>query len=424
MMNKAESVKARYGRNAMKKAPNGRGPGGPRGGFRTPGQSIDKGTLKKLIAVVFKPNIFKFIIVTLCILVSALASVESSLFVKSLVDDYINPMITSGSRDFTGLALLIAKVGALFAVGIAGSYLYNYIMADVAQKTLKRIRDDMFRSMQHLPVKYFDTHAHGDIMSHFTNDADTLRQMISQSIPSLISSVISIIVVFVAMLSTSFWLTLCTLLSLAIMMIVTRKVGGLAGRFFLSQQQSLGTLNGFIEEMINGQKVVKVFCHEDETKEEFDILNDDLCENATNANQFSNILGPINNNLGNLQYAFLAIAGGLLAISGRTALSLGAIISFLQLSRQFTNPVNQISQQFNSIIMAMAGAQRVFKLTEETPEVDDGYVTLVNAREENGEIVECPERTGMWAWKHPHSDGTTTYTRLAGHVTMEHVDFA
>ena len=424
MMNKAESVKARYGRNAMKKAPNGRGPGGPRGGFRTPGQSIDKGTLKKLIAVVFKPNIFKFIIVTLCILVSALASVESSLFVKSLVDDYINPMITSGSRDFTGLALLIAKVGALFAVGIAGSYLYNYIMADVAQKTLKRIRDDMFRSMQRLPVKYFDTHAHGDIMSHFTNDADTLRQMISQSIPSLISSVISIIVVFVAMLSTSFWLTLCTLLSLAIMMIVTRKVGGLAGRFFLSQQQSLGTLNGFIEEMINGQKVVKVFCHEDETKEEFDILNDDLCENATNANQFSNILGPINNNLGNLQYAFLAIAGGLLAISGKTALSLGAIISFLQLSRQFTNPVNQISQQFNSIIMAMAGAQRVFKLTEETPEVDDGYVTLVNAREENGEIVECPERTGMWAWKHPHSDGTTTYTRLAGHVTMEHVDFA
>ena len=401
-----------------------RGGPGRRANMRISGQKLDKTTLKKLLAIVFKPNAGRFLLVLVCIVVSSLASVTSSLFIRSLIDDHITPMLETGNGDFSGLLTLILSVALVFACGIAATYLYNILMVSISQKTLKGIRDRMFRHMQTLPVKYFDTHTHGDIMSRYTNDVDTLRQMISQSIPSLVSSLISIAFVFVAMVETSVWMTLFTLVSLVLITVVTRKIGGLAGKYFLSQQKSIGMLNGYVEEMINGQKVVKVFCHENESKLDFDVLNEELSENAYQANRFSNILAPINGNLGNLQYAFLAVFGGLLAISGVSALSLGAIISFLSLSRSFTMPINQMSQQINSIVMAMAGAQRVFALSEETPEPDEGYVTLVNAREENGEIIECAERTGTWAWKHPHGNGTLTYTKLSGRVTMDHVDFA
>ena len=415
------AVIARYARSSR---PMGNGHrGGPRA-QRVPGQKLDKGTLLKLIRLVFRPNIGRFMLVLVCIIVSSVATVASSLFMRSLIDDHITPMVASGSADFSGLLRLVLRMGAVFLAGIGSTYLYNILMVVISQRTLKGIRDRMFEHMQTLPVRYFDTHAHGDVMSRYTNDVDTMRQMISQSIPSLVSSLISIAVVFVAMVRTSLPMTAFTLVSLFLMTLVTRKVGGLAGRYFLSQQKSLGALNGFVEEMTNGQKVVKVFCHEEDAKQDFDILNDDLTENAYQANRFSNILGPINNNLGSLQYAFLAVFGGLLAVSGLSALSLGAIISFLSLSRSFTGPVNQMSQQINSIVMALAGAQRVFQLSEEPPETDDGDVSLVNAREENGSLVEADGRTGVWAWKQPLEDGSYAYTRLAGRVTMDGVDFA
>ena len=313
----------------------------------------------------------------------------------------------------------------MFVASMLSTLFYNRIMVTVAQGVLKKIRDDMFAHMQTLPIRYFDSHTHGEIMSHYTNDTDTLRQMISQSLPQTFSSMVTIVVVFVFMITTSPLLTLFAILIILAMMFVTGKVAQKSGKYFVSQQKALGKVNGYIEETINGQKVVKVFCHEDAAIRDFDKINEELCENAYQANRFANVLGPINNNLGHLQYAILAIIGGALAINGVTGLSLGAVVAFLQLSRSFTMPVSQISQQINFVIMALAGASRIFALMDEKSEEDEGYVTLVNAREENGQLVESKERTGLWAWKHPHqADGTVTYTRLTGDVRMFDVDFA
>ncbi len=338
-----------------------------------------------------------------------------------------------GTPSYAGLAKAIFQMAMLYVVAIACSYSQARIMAVVSHSILKNIRNEMFRHMQTLPIRYFDTHTHGEIMSYYTNDTDTLRQMVSQTLPSVISSAISIVVVFISMLACSVWLTLVVIAGAFLMMKITGKVGGRSATFFVKQQKSLASLNGYIEEMINGQKVVKVFNHEDEAKEEFDRRNDELCENATSANKNANILGPVNNNLGHILYVILAIVGGAIAIGGVTNLSLtsgfgvltlGAITSFLTLSRNFMQPINQVAQQINFVAMALAGAERIFGLLDEKSEEDNGYVTLVNAREENGQIVESSERTGLWAWKHPHADGSVTYTRLQGDVVMEQVDFA
>ena len=296
-------------------------------------------------------------------------------------------------------------------------------MAVLSQSILREIRDEMFSHMQELPIRYFDTHTTGDTMSHYTNDTDTLRQMISQSIPQMFSSGITIIAVFTAMVTTSPHLTVLVLICLVLMLFVTKKIGGNSARFFVKQQMALGTVNGYIEEMINGQKVVKVFCHEEEAEKKFDKLNDDLCENATLANQFANILMPIMSNLGNLQYVMIALVGGLLAVNGIGGLTLGAIAAFLQLNKSFTMPISQISQQLNMVVMALAGAERIFELMDEEVEQDEGYVTLVNVTDQNGQLTETPKRTGIWAWRHPHEDGTVTYTRLKGNVTFDDVDF-
>ncbi len=369
----------------------------------------------------------RFAIVLVCISVSAIVGVAGSMFLKTLIDDHITPLaqqVMGGAAPaFGGLLQAIFTMGLIYLVGIASTFLYNWLMVTVSQGMLKNIRDDMFTHMQTLPIKYFDTHTYGDIMSHYTNDTDTLRQLISQTIPQTFSSIITVVSVFVAMITTSVWLTLLVLLTVAFMLFLTGKIGGQSGKYFVKQQKSLGAMNGYIEEMVTGQKVVKVFCHEEKAKEDFDKLNGSLREEATKANTFANIMGPIMNNLGHLQYALLAIAGGALALGGVGGLTLGGIAAFLQLSRSFTMPISQIFQQFNTIVMALAGAERVFDLMDETPEQDEGYVTLVNAKEENGQIVESPERTGMWAWKHPHGDGTVSYTKLTGQVELHDVDF-
>ncbi len=365
----------------------------------------------------------KFLFVFVCILLTTLAGVKGSMFIRELIDGYIQPLIFENNPDFSGLLTAIFNMALIYVVGIVTGLLYNLTMVSISQGTLKRIRDDMFEHMQKLPIKYFDTHTHGDVMSHYTNDTDTLRQLISQSIPQALSSLITIVSVFFAMVTTSVHLTVFVLLFIVFMLSITKRVAKNSGKYFGKQQKSLGEVNGYIEEMINGQKVIKVFCYEDKAKERFDKLNNELCDNATNANIFANILGPINGNLGHLQYVLVAVVGGLLAINGVGGLTLGAIASFLQLSKSFNMPINQISQQFNSIVMALAGAERIFELMDEEIEVDDGYVTLVNAEIKNGEIVEADSRTGLWAWKHPHSDGSITYTRLKGEVVFDSVDF-
>ena len=343
---------------------------------------------------------------------------------QTLIDDYILPLMSQSNPDFTPLATAIMKLALFFVAGALMTYTYNRIMVNVSQGTMKKIRIDVFTHMESLPIKYFDTHAHGDIMSIYTNDIDTLRQMISQSIPQLVNSAATIVSVLISMIILNIPLTILTLIMVAIMVLTTGKVAGKAGSYFMKQQKSIGELNGFIEEMMEGQKVVKVFCHEEESIKDFNKLNEQLFDSANNANAFANILMPINVNLGNLSYVACAILGSILAISGVTSLTLGALASFLQLNKSFSQPISQVSQQLNSIIMALAGAERVFSLLDEKPEVDNGYVTLVNAIEdEEGNIKECEEHTGTWAWKHPHSDGTVTLTKLLGDVTFNDVDF-
>ena len=381
-------------------------------------------TLKRLLSYITKNYKKRFILVLICIVFSAIANVASSLFIRTLIDDYIEPLIGSANPDFSGLLSAVIMMACVFIVGILSTLLYTRIMVNISQGVLRQIRIEMFSKMQSLPIKYFDTHTHGDIMSHYTNDTDTLRQMLSQSIPQFCSSAITIVAVFCAMVYTSIWLTLCVLVCLVLMLFVSARIGGKSSSFFIKQQQSLGDVNGFVEEMINGQKVIKVFNHERVSEEDFDAKNEMLRENAYKANKFANILMPILMNISNLQYVLLAILGGALAIGGVGGLTLGAIASFLTLSKSFNTPINQISQQLNSIVMALAGAERIFKLMDEKPEEDNGYVTLVNAKkQDDGTITESEKRTGFWAWKHPHGDGTITYTELKGDVRLFNVDF-
>ena len=405
-------------------------PNGPRLSMKESLQQLDKKTLKRLLSYM-KAYRFQLILVFVCIAVSASASVMSSLFLQQLIDDYIAPLLLESAPVFTGLLFALGQMAVIYLIGAFASLLYNRIMAVVSQGTLKSIRDDMFAHMQTLPIKYFDTHTHGDIMSHYTNDTDTLRQMISQSIPQTISSVFSVVAVFFSMLSLSVWLTAFVIVFLLLMFKVIGKVTAKSGRYFVRQQQSLGAVNGYVEEMINGQKVVKVFCHEDKAKEAFDERNEELFGNAAEANKFSNVLGPIMNALGYALYVLIAVLGGLMALSGTPNLvltgmdvmTLGAIASFLQLSRSFVQPISQVTQQISSIIMAMAGASRIFALLDEESEQDEGYVTLVNAERRGDTLVEAEKHTGLWAWKHPHSDGTVTYTELTGLVELNGVDF-
>ena len=390
---------------------------------RPKGQNPSK-TLKRLMGIILKNYTPHCIVVLLCIFGSAFVSVKGTLFMQTLIDDYILPLMSQSNPDFRPLGMAIMKLALFFVAGALMTYTYNRIMVNVSQGTMKKIRIDVFTHMESLPIKYFDTHAHGDIMSIYTNDIDTLRQMISQSIPQLVNSAATIVSVLISMIILNIPLTILTLIMVAIMVLTTGKVAGKAGSYFIKQQKSIGELNGFIEEMMEGQKVVKVFCHEEESIKDFNKLNEQLFDSANNANAFANILMPINVNLGNLSYVACAILGSILAISGVTSLTLGALASFLQLNKSFSQPISQVSQQLNSIIMALAGAERVFSLLDEEPEVDDGYVTLVNAIEdEEGNIKECEEHTGTWAWKHPHSDGTVTLTKLLGDVTFNDVDF-
>ncbi len=388
-----------------------------------PREKMDPKTAKRLLGYIFRDYRFSFFLVLLMIILSTVANVSSSVFLGTLIDDYIVPLTQMENPVFIGLIKAISVMVVIYLVGIFSTLFYNRIMVKIAQGVLKSIRDDMFSHMQKLPIKYFDTHTHGDVMSHYTNDTDTLRQMISQSLPQMFASVITIISVLVTMFITSLYLTIFTLIFVVIMLRITGTVAKSSGKYFGRQQQALGDVNGYIEEMIHGQKVVKVFCHEDITKQEFDEKNDILCDNATNAHKFANILGPINNNLGHLQYALLAILGGAMAIGGIGGLTLGNIATFLQLSKSFNMPINQVSQQINMVVMALAGAKRIFELLDEEVEQDEGYVTLVNAKYENGQLTESQKRTGLWAWKHPHSDGTLTYTELKGEVVFDDVDF-
>ena len=384
---------------------------------------VNKDVVKRLMSYIGHYKL-RFAAVLVCIVVNALAMVSCSLYLQTLIDSYITPLLQAAAPDFAPLFRSVLIMGCIYAVGILACLFYNRTMVSIAQGTLKRIRDEMFEHMQTLPIRYFDTHTHGDIMSHYTNDTDTLRQMLAQSIPQMFSSLITIISVFFAMLFTSWQLTIFVLCFVFIMLQVTGRVAGKSGYYFIRQQKALGDVNGYIEEMINGQKVIKVFCHEEKAKEIFDQKNEELCKDASAANSFANILMPIMGNLGNLQYVLLATIGGTMALGGVGGMTIGTIASFLQLSRSFMNPISQISNQLNMVVMALAGAERIFRLMDEEPEVDEGYVTLVNAKyDKNGELTESKERTGMWAWKHPHGDGTLTYTKMRGEVRFYDVDF-
>ena len=400
----------------------GPGPRGPRNG----GKSEDpKKSLGKVLRYVMEKYKVACVIVVVGIIISALAILTMTLFMQTLIDQYIMPMMGQTDPDFTPLANRLVKLGVVLAAGIISTYAYNRIMVTVSQGTMKRLRVQLFSHMESLPIKYFDTHAHGDIMSVYTNDVDTLRQLISQSIPQTINSVISLVSTLISMIVLDIPLTLVSLLMVGVMMFVTSKMSNLSGKYFMQQQKDLGAVNGYIEEMMEGQKVVKVFCHEEKSMEDFEKLNRQLCDSARNANAVANIIMPINNNLGNISYVLCAIVGGVLALNGFSGLTIGTLVAFLSLNKGFTQPVTQVSQQLGSIIMASAGAERVFKLMEAEPEADDGYVELVRAKEDaDGNITETKERTGMWAWKHPHqADGSVTYKKLEGKVTFDGVDF-
>lgn len=407
--------------------------GGMRGGPRAmgPRQPINKKTVLRMLTYL-KPYWPRLLIVLVCIILDAVATARAATFLGTVIDDYIGPLLQAAVPDFSGLLKAIMQMAALYLLAILAVFVQARMMAVVSHSVLKKVRDEMFAHMQTLPIRYFDSHTHGEVMSFYTNDTDTLRQMVSQSLPQVFASVISLLVIFINMLICSVWMTLVMLLATFVMLSASAKMGMRSAGFFVKQQKSLASLNGYIEEMINGQKVVKVFNHEPLAKEEFDRRNNELCENATSANKIANVLGPVNNNLGHIGYVLLAIVGGALAIAGVPnltltgigTLSLGAIAAFLTLSRNFMRPISQVSQQINFIAMALAGAERIFSLMDEKSEQDEGYVTLVNAKEENGQIVETSERTGVWAWKHPHKDGSLTYTRLTGDVEMHEVDFA
>ena len=379
---------------------------------------------KRVMAFVFEKYLIQCIAVFVCIIISVIASVQGTLFMKTLIDDYITPLIGAGTPDYTGLLHELIRVGSFYLIGILATFIYNKIMVYVTQGTLDRLRREMFDHMEKLPIRYFDTHAHGDIMSMYTNDVDTLRQMISQSIPQFINSAITVISIVAGMISLSLPLTGVAFVMVAIMLICTKKVTGLSGKNFVAQQRDIGAVNGFIEEMMEGQKVVKVFCYEEEAESDFKKLNDRLFESAYKANAYANIIGPINAQLGNLSYIIIAIVGSILAINGAAGLTLGTIVSFLTFDKNLNMPINQISMQLNSVIMALAGGDRIFRLLDEKSETDNGYVTLVNACIENGEIKEAEKRTGMWAWKHYHKDtDTTDYVELKGDVVFDDVDF-
>lgn len=379
---------------------------------------------KRLMGYILKSYKWHLLIVVICIFISVIANVRGMMFTKTLVDDYILPLIGSDNPDFSNLLMAIGKVAVFYGIGVVSTYAYTRIMVNVCQGTLKNIRIDMFVHMEKLPIKYFDTHAHGDIMSIYTNDIDTLRQMISQSMPQLLSSVITIVSVFTGMIVLSVPLTVLTVVMVAVMLSVTKKLAGLSGKYFMEQQRNLGTVNGYIEEMMNGQKVVKVFCHEEESIDKFNEINDKLFESADAANKFANILMPINAQLGNISYVLCTMVGGILALNGIGGFTLGGLASFLTLNKSFNMPINQVSQQFNSIVMAMAGAERIFELIDEKEETDEGYVSLVNITEKNGQFIESDGYTGRWAWKHVHqADGSVDYIELKGDVVFNDVDF-
>ncbi len=399
--------------------PGPRGPRGPKPKIKNPGKLF-----ARLMGFIFKKYLPACIIVVICIFVSVLANVQGTMFTKNLIDDYIVPLLKTGSPDYGPLLAAMGRVAVFYGIGVISTFAYSKIMIYVSQGTIKNLRVELFSHMQDLPIRYFDSHAHGDIMSIYTNDIDTLRQLISQSLPQILNSAITVVSVFVSMVILNIPLTVLTIVMVIVTTVVTKKFAGFSSRYFLAQQRDLGKVNGFIEEMLNGQKVVKVFTHEQENIEAFDKINDELFESAYNANMYSNMLGPVNAQIGNLSYVLCALAGGVMALSGFGGLTLGKLASFLTFNKSFNMPISQVSQQFNSIIMALAGCDRIFSLLDEAPETDEGYVTLVNAKEENGKLTETPEHTGLWAWKHTHqADGSVDYKKLDGDVVFDDVDF-
>lgn len=399
--------------------PGPRGPRGPKPKIKNPGKLF-----ARLMGFIFKKYLPACIIVVICIFVSVLANVQGTMFTKNLIDDYIVPLLKTGSPDYGPLLAAMGRVAVFYGIGVISTFAYSKIMIYVSQGTIKNLRVELFSHMQDLPIRYFDSHAHGDIMSIYTNDIDTLRQLISQSLPQILNSAITVVSVFVSMVILNIPLTVLTIVMVIVTTVVTKKFAGFSSRYFLSQQRDLGKVNGFIEEMLNGQKVVKVFTHEQENIEAFDKINDELFESAYNANMYSNMLGPVNAQIGNLSYVLCALAGGVMALSGFGGLTLGKLASFLTFNKSFNMPISQVSQQFNSIIMALAGCDRIFSLLDETPETYEGYVSLVNAKEENGKLTETPEHTGLWAWKHTHqADGSVDYKKLEGDVVFDDVDF-
>ena len=399
--------------------PGPRGPRGPKPKIKNPGKLF-----ARLMGFIFKKYLPACIIVVICIFVSVLANVQGTMFTKNLIDDYIVPLLKTGNPDYGPLLAAMGRVTVFYGIGVISTFAYSKIMIYVSQGTIKNLRVELFSHMQDLPIRYFDSHAHGDIMSIYTNDIDTLRQLISQSLPQILNSAITVVSVFVSMVILNIPLTILTIVMVIVTTVVTKKFAGFSSRYFLAQQRDLGKVNGFIEEMLNGQKVVKVFTHEQENIEAFDKINDELFESAYNANMYSNMLGPVNAQIGNLSYVLCALAGGVMALSGFGGLTLGKLASFLTFNKSFNMPISQVSQQFNSIIMALAGCDRIFSLLDEAPETDEGYVTLVNAKEENGKLTETHERTGLWAWKHTHqADGSVDYKKLEGDVVFNDVDF-
>ena len=378
-------------------------------------------TIKRLLKYVTSEYKFQLFVVLVSIIVSALVGVAGIEFIKYLIDDFIVPLVNSQNPDFEPLLRVIFMMAGVYLLGILGTYIYNRLMINISQGVLNKIRKEMFEHMQKLPIRYFDSRPHGEIMSTYTNDVDTLRQMLSQSIPQVFSAMVTMITILISMFSTNVYLTLVVLAMVILMIFVSKYLGGNSSRYFVKQQEDIGKVDGYIEEMMEGQKVVKVFNYEEESKKKFDELNEQLCDSVTNANMYANILMPCIMNIGNLGYVLVAVIGGILSVNG--ILTIGSIAAFLQFVKAFTNPLGQVSQQMNSIIMALAGAERIFELIDEEEEQDEGYVTLVNAKMENGKLVETKERTGMWAWKHPHKDGRITYTRLRGQVEFENVQF-
>ena len=419
-MNHRPAVAVILMRRRVNKMPGpGRQPRGMKAQVKNPGELF-----LRLMKYVLKDYKFHCISVVVLIIVSVLCNVQGTMFMKNLIDEYITPFLLSDNPNFTPLAHAIARVAVFYALGVLATFGYNRLMVNVTQGTLRNLRNDLFSHMEKLPVKYFDTHAHGDIMSVYTNDIDTLRQMISQSMPQLLNSGITIVSVFVSMLILSIPLTIVTMIMVGIMVFCSKKSAGQSGAYFAKQQKDIGTVNGYIEEMMNGQKVVKVFCHEEENMQNFKKLNDELYVSADRANTFANFLGPINAQIGNISYVICAIIGGVLALGKVGGFTLGGLASFLTFNKSFSMPINQISMQMNAIVMAMAGADRIFKLMDEKEELDEGYVTLVNAREEDGKLTECEERTDRWAWKHTHQDdGSVDYVEVKGEVVFNGVDF-